>query len=118
MTDVEVICNWMEPKLVNDKFSEEAWESVMAATLDGNPLPATPKGWWGWVCVYEHGDKPELRPACLSLDRLWKAEERLSPGQRLNYSQKLISMWPWHATAEQKIKVLAAVIREETGAGV
>lgn len=116
MTDEEIICNWMEPKPVSNKICEDAWASVMAATLGGSLYPATPKGWWVWVCVYQHDDKPELMPRPIGLDRLWEAEERLTPAQCSHYTRELGMLpWLWHATAEQKIKALAVVIRGEAG---
>jgi hypothetical protein len=111
----------MEPKPI-EKPSEEAWESALIDVLDGKASPATPKGWWLWTCVYEHGDELELKPTSLNLDRLWEAEEQLSHEQRLCYSHELDATlswgayaWSWHATAAQKIKTLAAVIRGEAG---
>jgi hypothetical protein len=119
MTDQEVICAWMEPKPDKGPFDFRPWS-------DG-----TPGGWWEAV--------PEARfcspvnewlPRTLTLDALWEVEERLvsealefesekSSEQfcrmRLHdYQRQLIKTtnWQqWHATAEQKIKVLAQVLR-------
>jgi hypothetical protein len=98
MTDAEVICEFMEPKPTTPQPVGLYDES--------------PGGWWtlhpdGWV------------PNCDSLDRLREVEARLTEEQWLRYVDALIDHMPEfprkgeiiHASAEQKIAALAAVIR-------
>lgn len=117
MSDEEVICDFVEPLATIDcaaggKRSLADWwrrETAWSDTLVWKP----------WV------------PARLTLDALWKVEDRLSEQQRRHYcvlifhavctearTSNLIedtmtkNRWPMiHASAAQKIKALAAVLR-------
>lgn len=95
-SDEEVICEWMEP---------------------GREIPGNWMQYIGWGRGW--------RPCTLTLDRLHEVEARLTDEQWKPYIMKLL---PWqslnklyveqlfcllHATAEQKIKALAAVIQSE-----
>ncbi|SRR5260370_1379040 len=96
-TDEEVICGWMEPRpsgsLTNLLADWWLFRSVNA----------------GWV------------PRTLTLDRLWNVEERLTEKQRDPYLDVIVrntglgpttAGWDMaHATAAQKIKALAEVLR-------
>lgn len=100
MTDAEVICAWMEPR-------------------PGSAAEAYNSRWWNgspWT---------ELRPFNLTLDALREVESRLSEAQWDRY-EALALKWRYeysssyraalHASAEQKIKALAAVLRKEVEA--
>lgn len=101
LTDAEVICAWMEPKPKDGthpgNVSEVGW---WKAVYVARPVPH-----WRW---FPNDDKTD------SLDALWKVEERLDPRQAQEY---YCSLWDdrttygAHATAEQKLKALAAVLR-------
>jgi hypothetical protein len=108
MTDQEVICAWMEPKPRLTKSGQfHANEKRWANDLH----------WWD----YRPTTSPYLFPCPLTLDALWEVEERLTDGQwRKYYDALCISCEPKlkfgmydviHATPEQKIKALAAVLR-------
>ncbi len=95
MTDTEIICDWMEPEWETMDKYDFRWHG---ARLDG-------------------GEWTPFAPETLSLDELWKVEHQLSGLQRIAYSNRLdaqmaVGQWIWHATAEQKIKALAAVLRQ------
>jgi hypothetical protein len=110
VTDQEVICAWMEPEPI----------AAAASTVSAG-------GWWkryagvqrsgpAWVLTPFSG--PWL-PRALTLDTLWEVEERLDAYQKGQYTTALLAIiavpfrcgWTWHATPEQKIKALAAVLR-------
>lgn len=86
MTDEEIICTFMEP--LRDKW-------------------ALPK-WWHWA-----GGKRKLRD--LGLDALREVQARLTDEQWATYESQFNSASTWrqllHASTEQKIKALAAVLR-------
>ena len=98
MTDVEVICSFMEDK------------------PDG-PTPSFLRSgirWWrhehkqpGWVFV----------PVDLDLDALWRVEELLSLAQRTRYIAECEKIcvqtqgWVGHTSVTEKIQALAAVLR-------
>lgn len=98
MTDKEFICQFMETK------------------PDPNTHGGTcrsPKGWWFWYGKWE--------TTKLTLDALWEVEERLTDEQWQEYDAELggsttsvlsPNFGMIHATAEQKIKALASVLRE------
>ena len=98
-SDAEVICAWMEPKPDNRTTNVQT-------------------NWWMFLCL-DSGWVPRK----LTLDRLWEVEERLTEKQRGEYyfifwERRDRENW-WtllHATSEQKIKALAAVIREGASA--
>jgi hypothetical protein len=78
----------------------------------------TPHRWWKWYAGTRHGDGV-LRhlPRDLTLDALWEVEERLlqefwHQGLAHKYQNAMpADHYSWHATPEQKIKALAAVLR-------
>lgn len=122
LTDAEIICQWMEPEptVKGSELDNAAMKSVFARSLLGEPCNASAAGWWRWVCLYEHGDIPELTTHPLDFDALWEVEERLIRlGFRGRIDNALSSeVWrdataasTWHATPEQKIKTFAAVLR-------
>jgi len=97
MTDEEVICTWMEPK------------------PDGRAKRGASKGLW-WIRV--RGVR--WFPSVLTLDRLWEVEDRLiHQGRADEYRYSLVhrDAYFFHATAAQKIKALAAVLRPEVERG-
>lgn len=112
MTDQEVICAWMEPKPPLPNY----WSG-------GYP---SPKGWWYNVPI--SGGRMDWipwrngRPMACDLNALWEVEERLTDMRWLLYYTELAEATKslglpheeWrcaHATPEQKIKALAAVLR-------
>ena len=91
MTDEEVICAFMEPEA--DLRIDSDFE------------------WWGQI--WSNGVR-SVFPRTLTLDALWEVEERLTTLQAVNYAGLLLDGqegWTWHATAAQKIKALATVLR-------
>jgi hypothetical protein len=113
--DAEVICGWMEPK-----------------PKDGHgPKVETVDVRW-WQYSYEVRPKPsglgnefhwQWWSRTLTLNELWEVEERLAEWQFWQYANLLLPSCTSvgsaagvyahaHATAEQKIKALAQVIRE------
>ncbi len=95
-TDEEVICAWMEAK------PEHSREFTA-----GRP-------WWVWL-----GSQNDWIPNKLTLDALHEAETRLTEDQQWSYIERMANIvgtfatwYSLHATAAQKIKALAAVIRE------
>jgi hypothetical protein len=101
----EIICGWMEPK---------PWEEPGQTT----PKALLGSSWWDWAISYGSFPKP------LTLDRLHEVEGRLTDEQWGQYATALSDLTPEytgivqtmklyiHATAAQKIKALAAVLRE------
>ena len=117
MTDAELICTFMEPH----------------APKDGTGYPSgvlkkfSPEGWWRYSMVSCLWKLPTLTVGSPleSLGRLHLVEERLTERQWRDY-QRLLTEPVWsssnpavdgkamiHATAEQKIRALAAVLREQ-----
>ena len=109
MTDAETICDFMEPRPDKGPFDFHPW------------LGSTPDGWWlstsGWDL------DATWKPRSLSLDALHLVEARLKDEQFWQYVLRLIPRRTMasseagmraliHATADQKIKALAAVIRD------
>ena len=99
-----IICNFMEPMPEHRPYS---WQSPIKW---GN---WSPRGWWR----SERG--PEVHghwaPRNFTLDALWEVEERLiEQGAADTYRAQLVreDAYFWHATAAQKIKALAEVLRE------
>lgn len=110
MTDAEVICGWMQPKPAL-RQTEGEWELAICATS---------LGWWLLTTTgYERGDEPIIVPADLTLDRLREVEARLTEEQWVHYGILMenrpvgmrLSKALLHASADQKIKALAAVLR-------
>ena len=107
MTDAEVICTWMESRPVSH-FEGDLMGYV------GPPPFVSPHGWW-------HDISNKWVPRPLTLDALWKVEERLTDEQAAHYATRLVSVlpllgraaWVWHATTEHKIVALAAVLRPQ-----
>lgn len=109
MTDAEVICTWMEPRSADAQFRSD--------------IECDQTGWWRhkWSVpnqcyrAWPNGDKTD------SLDALWEVEAKLIGLGYRDHLDNAISLevWrdavddasTWHATAEQKIKALAAVLR-------
>lgn len=116
MSDEEVICAWMEPRpetpAVRDwltRYSDQLWW-VLTDKPDGSPA--------GWL------------PGKLTLDRLRLVEERLTEEQWARYGELHFlraealcggrddfRKGMLHASAAEKIRALAAVIRESAGKG-
>ena len=101
MSDAKVICGWMEP---NPRSHTRSRDSS--------------GGWWRLIgCERATGHWEPTR--YLTLDALHEVEARLTPVQQFIYLGNLLQgqdppspMWfTTHATAEQKIKALAQVIR-------
>jgi hypothetical protein len=113
MTNEEVICQFMEPKLSNH--------------LANGTVPS-PKGWWMGLSRFDPAVSPKIQkwwaPIFGNCDKrvwlglLWEVEERL----RIEYKKDALDLWwlywermehigfAWHASAEQKIKALASVL--------
>ncbi len=112
MTDPEVICTWMEPD---------------APANGGIPNSEilkkfSPKGWWrynGLACNWKlpiliaSQDKRSL------FGYLWEVEDRLTDDQWREYANLMMdpagihhTRFLLHATPGQKIKALAAVLRQ------
>lgn len=95
MTDAEVICAFMESRppanTIHVQRGADWWL------------------WWGG----------EWTPIDLTLDALWKVEERLRLGSQeerrsyRNFGRSIPAAQKWHATPEQKIAALAVVLRAE-----
>ena len=116
MTDGEVICAWMEPK--PDTYNAA---TAMAAAKSGKDNPI----WW-----VTDGRTWTLRPRELDLDALWEVQDRLTDEQWERYECEMLAQWTpeaigltmhgevrhyLHATAEQKIRALAAILRPLVG---
>lgn len=104
LADAEVICEFMEPRpVLPDCYCH---------------LLRSPKEWW--ILVPTLGGGMEWLPDQLTLDRLWEVEEALKrgvpgPGTPTPLWDTYGIRMGWYATAGQKIKALAAVIRERNG---
>jgi hypothetical protein len=105
-SDEEIICTWMEtrPKYVSQ--GQPGW-------IEDDQWNAHHR-WWKW---FVDKDWQHL-PVDLDLDALWEVEERLTGEQWGEYSGLLMdprgvnhTRFLLHATAEQKTKALAAVLR-------
>jgi hypothetical protein len=128
MTDQEVICTWMAGAKPNTEPPD-----ALERDLFGAPLTVA-GGWWECHCVYEEGDVPRWYPRDLTLDALHEVEGRLKDEQWGKYERRFnnkrvinkrcercgadqlshhraSSRALLHATPEQKIKALAAVLR-------
>jgi len=107
MSDEAVICDFMEPGA--DARADSDFE------------------WWGQI--WSNGMRT-IHPRNLTLDALWEVEERLKPdytkwqqyidlmmGRKLYHFRKILDYADItdvaHATAAQKIKALATVLRKE-----
>jgi len=112
--DRETICGWMEPRPTSKEGSAERLRDLGRVQ------------WWRGQFVPPHRSG-EWCPVYLSLDALHRVEERLNDRQRQRYAELLLGVTSdrirhrfdyadaaalWHATAEQKIRALANVIRE------
>ncbi len=121
MTDEEIICGWMEPKPPEDS-------APLSRTYRGD-IFSDGEFWM----ADEYTTVWHVVPLTLDLDALHLVEARLTDIQWATYQlalasvidpkkriseQELLAMRPWvwklfqHASAEQKIKALAAVLRE------
>lgn len=109
MTDQEVICAWMEPQpLLSEGAMQEARQ----------PYPY----WW---TVHDE-IAGEWQPRILALDALREVEARLTYAQWSDYSHGLgfasfgepvvRAKLLIHASAEQKIEALAAILRNNAHA--
>jgi hypothetical protein len=112
MTDVEVICAWMEP---------DAPENGGTPNVD-NLKKYSPKGWWRYWSLSCNWKRPILISCerLLLLGFLHEVEEKLSEDQWEAYAYRMMdpagiqhTRFLLHATAEQKIKALAEVLRSE-----
>jgi hypothetical protein len=103
-SDASVICRFMEPQPYSRTRSRDS---------EG--------GWWRLVGADRKSSVWEPT-RYLTLDLLHQVEERLTPGQCSQYERelyyamrnakrKLIGVYAWHASAEQKIRALAVVLR-------
>lgn len=110
MSEEEVICEWMEPR-----------PDVVDDGADPNACYKWPHRWWKW-----YRDRNGHLPRELDLNALHEVEARLSDKQWLDYRrefrlvvERVNGTWPLgqrskdmlHATAEQKIRALASVLR-------
>ena len=95
MTDAEVICNFMEPEGAN--YRRKWWQAILK---DGRLRVDNP-----------------VEPVTLTLDRLHEVEARLTVKQRMDYAEEFGCFCGFHvfnglhATADQKIKALATILR-------
>lgn len=100
-SDAEVICAWMEPKPTLPDY----WTGT----------ERSPSRWW--ILVGTNGGGMAWLPITLNLGALWVAENRLTDERQWEYIEALrenrnAPTWGFlHATAEQKIKALALVLR-------
>ncbi len=111
-TDEEVICAWMEPKPeANKAYVVRSW--WRSRTL----LTGSAAGRGCFVIA-------DIIPRTLTLDALHEVEARLTDEHWVSYLISLVpkSLSGWtelrdatYATAEQKVKALAAVIRAQNG---
>lgn len=113
MSDEEVIASFMEPK------------PTKAALSMGRPLFSV-TGWWS-AGSRPHREWDEWYPITLTLDALRQVQERLTEEQWEQYECEMLALWTpgtlrhglgevqhyLHATAEQKIRALAVVLRTE-----
>lgn len=103
MTDEEVICGFMEPRPVCPP--RRRWFESKSSLA----------GWWELI-----RDSNRCQPRPLTLDALYEVESQLTDEQQWDYCEAVrkqadtrqAGTWHYlHATAEQKIKALAAVLR-------
>ncbi len=113
MTDAEVICTWMEPTpephLAGSGRSKGGWWARGAN--------AGRDAFGPWIPAFEAWNSRHR------LGALWEVEERLDYGQCGVYERQVLCASGWatnaiesgwallHATPEQKIKAIAAVLR-------
>lgn len=105
MTDAEVICGFMEPMPTGGL---EGWMKSGFLSPEG--------GWWV-LTIDDGGEYLWVADTHLTLDSLHEVEERLTPEQLSLYDMLLRNgrgypTYVWHADAPQRIKALAAVLRE------
>lgn len=115
LTDEEVICAFMEPKPPDGAY----------------PRALSDAGWWkvAWSNALQKSQWLPNNDKAASLDALWEVEERLTEEQWGQYCIRAqVDLYDpaWgnhpggmdrpiiHATAEQKIRALAAVLRTAT----
>jgi hypothetical protein len=106
--DAFLICDWMEPYPTN---APEYWAN--------NHEPAI-GGWWVAIKLNAGINAWIARP--LTLAALWDVEARLTEEQWTRYATLMMdpagvkhTRFLLHATAEQKVKALATVIRVSRG---
>jgi len=110
LSDAEVICTWMEPK---PKFPDVFGDVRISAG-----------GWWKWrsprAGARWPGKTGPNESKVDSLDALHEVEARLTDEQWQKYAGLMMdpagikhTHFLLHATAEQKISALAAVLRPE-----
>lgn len=110
MTDAEILCGFMEKRPEAGPWSHRPWRSLSRG------------GWWTASDDRNPDTAPDVWfPVALTLDRLRLVEARLTDMQWLLYQTALSGDTPedqvrWrdliHASAEQKITALAAVLKE------
>lgn len=112
MSDEEVICSFMEPRPTDPP------ENALEMQICGSPV-LSKGGFWVWICCYEDGDVPKAIPISLTLDALHEVEARLTKEQWEQYASLMMdpagiqhTRFLLHASGEQKIKALAAVLKE------
>ena len=115
MSDAEVICGWMEPMPLE---SPGAYCERIHADGGNHTWP----DWWEES--EEYGG--EWQPTTIALNECHEVEAQLTEEQWNEYQSMLdayclswpfgkLNWWAIHATAEQKVKALAAVIRAMEG---
>jgi hypothetical protein len=117
MTNEEVICSYMEPSPPIKSFRIH-----YSGNEDGqDEQMESPLRWW----VADTEEK-KITPRTLTLVECWKVQERLTKEQGSDYINLILEMgnigdafsFMWelvHATAEQKVKALAEIIRKQVG---
>jgi hypothetical protein len=123
LTDAEVICEFMEPSPDPSKWDKDKRDDFDYAVL----MWSSRKGWWSFSGYGSCG--PVFEAITLTLDRLWEVEEKLLPEEWMAYVEalqhRMLLTWKsfdkisvdqlfqlMHATAEHKVRALAAVIWE------
>lgn len=120
MTDSEIICTFMERRPKSQDWGRDRLDDYQAGAIVGH-RPDSPRGWWRFAAYQQGVPLFDNRP--LTLNECREVEARLTHAQVGLYIQELyrVTLSPdgvgrqdWrllHATAEQKITALAAVLR-------
>jgi hypothetical protein len=129
-SDEEVICNWMEPVAHQYELRQQYRDKCHRTIAIGGSAAFIPRPRRRWWEISQEVGGPFV-PVALTLDRLHEVEERLTERQQDEYSKELSRLiysidgpsafyrselfMFFHATAAQKIKALAKVIRAGCG---
>lgn len=105
LSDAELIATCMDGAKPGIVYDDENNES----------LDRDCEWWMLGTTGYENGDEPLVMTCCLDLDALHIVEAKLSDQQATKPRRKRWNLW--NASAEEKIRALAEVLRESVEKG-